>query len=168
MGIIGAAHGVRGEVRLKSYTADPSAIAAYGPLQDEAGTRTFEFEALRLLRDDLFVARLKGVADRNAAEALGQTRLYMPRDRLAPLQEEEFLHADLIGLRVETPAGLALGIVVAVQNFGGGDLLEIAPPAGETLLLAFTRVNVPLVDLANGRLVVEPPTEISGENHSGD
>ena len=161
--MIGAAHGVRGEVRVKSYTSEPSAIAAYGPLHDETGTRAFEFEALRRLRDDLFVARFKGVADRQTAEALTNTGLYMPRERLAPLAEEEFFHADLIGLTAETTAGAALGTVVAVQNFGASDVLEIAPPEGETLLVAFTRATVPLVDVAGGRLVVDRPQEVPGE-----
>jgi 16S rRNA processing protein RimM len=164
VGIIGAAHGVRGEVRVKSYTAEPSAIAGYGRLQNAEGTRAFEFEALRLLRDNLFVARIQGVADRNAAEALANTELYVPRDRLVPLAEEEFLHADLIGLKAETRGGTLIGTVVAVQNFGAGDLLEIAPSAGETLFVAFTRMNVPVVDVAGGRLVVEPPHEISRES----
>jgi 16S rRNA processing protein RimM len=163
VGVIGAAHGVRGEVRVKSYTSEPSAIATYGPLHDETGTRSFEFEALRPLRNDLFVARFKDVADRRAAEALTNTGLYVSRDRLAPLGEEEFLHADLIGLRAETPAGTCLGAVAAVQNFGAGDVLEIAPPEGETLLVAFTRASIPLVDLAGGRLVVDLPREVPGE-----
>jgi 16S rRNA processing protein RimM len=167
VGMIGAAHGVRGEVRVKSYTREPSAIAAYGPLHDEGGTRSFEFEALRPLRGDLFVARFKDVGDRRTAAALVNTGLYVSRDQLAPLAEEEFLHADLIGLRAETTAGAYLGAVVAVQNFGAGDLLEIAPPEGETLLVAFTRASVPLVDLAGGRLVVDLPRELRGERSEG-
>jgi 16S rRNA processing protein RimM len=163
VGVIGAAHGVRGAVRVKSYTSEPSAIAAYGPLHDETGTRSFEFEALRPLRDDLFVARFKGVADRQTAEALAHTGLYMPRDRLPLLEEEEFFHADLIGLMAETTAGAALGTVVAVRNFGAGDILEIAPPEGETLLVAFTKATVPVVDLAGRRLVVDRPQEVPGE-----
>lgn len=168
VGVIGAAHGVRGEVRVKSYTGEPSAIAAYGPLHDATGTRIFEFEALRPLRDDLFVARFKNVGDRQTAEMLTNTSLYVSRDRLAPLAEEEFLHADLIGLKAETAAGDSLGIVVAVQNFGAGDVLEIAPIEGETLLVTFTRVNVTLVDLAGSRLVVELPREVPAEPSEGD
>jgi 16S rRNA processing protein RimM len=163
VGIIGAAHGVRGEVRLKSYTGEPSAIATYGSLHDEAGTRLFEFEALRPLRDDLFVARFKNISDRRSAEALTNTRLYVSREKLAPVGEEEFLHVDLIGLKAETKAGAGLGIIAAVHNFGAGDLLEIKPPEGETLFVAFTRANVPLVDLAGGRLVVVLPHETAGE-----
>lgn len=163
VGVIGAAHGLRGDVRVKSYTGDPSAIGFYGPLHDAAGTRAFEFETLRHLRDDVFVARFKGVGDRSAAEALVNTSLYAARERLAPVEEEEFLHADLIGLAAETAAGEKLGRVVAVQNFGAGDLIEIAPPAGETLLVPFTRAIVPLVDLANGRVVVDLPHEVVGE-----
>jgi 16S rRNA processing protein RimM len=168
VGAFGAAHGVRGEVRVKSYTADPAAIAGYGPLRDQAGTRTFEIEALRPLRDDLFVARIKDVRDRNSAEALANIGLYISRDRLDPLDDDEFLHADLIGLRAETPEGVVVGTIIAVHNFGAGDLLEIAPPAGETQLRAFTRANVPQIDLDGGRAIVHLPVETTGEERQAD
>ena len=158
VGIFGSPHGIRGEVRLKSYTADPAAIGGYGPLHDENGTRSFLLEALRPTGKDMLVARVKGVTDRNAAEALNGVQLFAPRDAMPPLEEEEFYHADLIGLGVETETGEMLGSVVALHNFGAGDILEIAPsPDAQdktTAMLAFTRALVPLVDVAGDRIVV--------------
>jgi 16S rRNA processing protein RimM len=160
VGVFGAAHGVRGEVRLKSYTADPADIAAYGPLCDAGRARSFEILSLRPIRDDLFVARVSGISDRNAAAALTNVTLYVPRDRLPAPQEDEFYHADLVGLRAETADGGCVGHVVAVQNFGAGDLLEIAvTESRETLLVPFTKAVVPVIDVAAGRVVVVPPAE---------
>ena len=158
VGVFGAAHGIRGEVRLKSYTADPAAIATYGPLFDASGTRSFMMEKLRPAGKDMFVAQVKGLGDRSAAEALNGTQLYVPRDILPDPEEEEFYHADLIGLRVESERGEVLGSVVALHNFGAGDILEIAPPPDAqekaTAMLPFTRAMVPVVDVAGGRVVV--------------
>ena len=154
VGVIGAAHGIRGEVRVKSFTGDPAAIAAYGPLATEDGRRTLEVLSFRPLKDDMGVIRLKGVEDRTAAEALTNLRLFIDRERLPAPDDDEFYHADLIGLRAETTSGVALGHVIALQNFGAGDLVEIAPPHGETLLVPFTKVFVPEVDMAGGRIVV--------------
>jgi len=156
--VVGA-HGVRGLVRIKSFTEAPGDIAAYGPLSDEAGARSF---AVRVTGEakGAILAAIAGVADRDAAEALKGTRLYVDRAALpVPVDAEEFYHADLIGLMAEDRAGRALGRVVAVHNFGAGDLLEIAPEGGQSLLLPFTKAAVPEVDLAGGRLVVEPPAE---------
>ena len=155
---IGAAHGVRGEVRLRSFTQEPSDVTSYGPLESEDGARRFEIEALRPAKDH-FVARLKGVADRDAAEALTNIRLYVPRDRLPPTEDDEtFYHADLIGLAAVTEGGAPLGTVTAVHNFGAGDVIEIAPAGGgEALLVPFTDTNVPAIDVAAGRMVVVPP-----------
>jgi len=165
VGGIGAAHGVNGEVRLTSFTEDPKAIGAYGPLTDARGARQFEIVALRPLRDNLFVARLKGVLTREAAEALNNTHLHVARDALPATGEDEFYHADLIGLAARNAAGERIGHVVNVLNFGGGDILEIAPArGGETLLLPFTRAAVPVVDLEAREVVVVPPTEIEA-NH---
>jgi 16S rRNA processing protein RimM len=154
---IGAAHGVSGEVRLWSFTADPGAVKNYGPLESHDGTQRFEIEALRAAKDHL-VARLSGVRDRNAAERLTNTKLYVPRDRLPAPEPEEFYHADLIGLRAESQDGMELARVVAVHDFGAGDLLELRPAgASETVLLAFNTTTVPIVDIAGGRIVVDPP-----------
>ena len=159
VGQIGAAHGVRGEVRIKPFTADPLALKSYGPLESEDGARRFEVLSLRPAKE-VVVARLKGVDDRNAAEALRNLRLYVPRERLPAPDEEEFCHADLLGLAVVAPDGRALGSVVAVPNFGAGDLLEIAPAAGgASVFVPFTRAAVPEIDVAGGRVVVDAADE---------
>lgn len=154
---IGAAHGTVGEVRLWSFTARAEDVTAYGPLQTADGTRTFEIEALRSAKDFL-VARLKGVTDRAAAEQLRNTDLYVPRERLPAPEPDEFYHADLIGLEAQDTAGNAIGRVVAVHNFGAGDILEIAPTTGgETVMLPFSTAVVPRVEIAAGRIIVDPP-----------
>jgi len=157
LGQIGAAHGVRGEVRLHSFTADPAAIVSYGPLETEDG-RIVEIEAMRPAKDH-FVARLSGIADRDAAERLKNIKLYVPRERLPePDEPDEFYHADLVGLRVVDRGGAPIGTVVAVHNFGAGDLIEMQPETGsKTELLPFDAATVSEVDLASGRLVVELP-----------
>src|SRR5215470_5677131 len=135
---IGAAHGTSGEVKLWPFTARAEAVAAYGPLETADGTRAFEIEALRRARGFL-VARLKGVTDRAAAERLCNTELYVPRGQLPIPGPEEFYYADLIGLRAEDAAGRTIGVVVAVHNFGAGDILEIAPNmGGDTVMLPFS------------------------------
>src|SRR5277367_6497221 len=156
LGQFGAAHGVRGEVRLHSFTADPAAITSYGPLEGEDG-RVFEIEAMRPAKDH-FVAKVSGVADRNAAELLKNLKLYVPRARLPePDEPDEFYHADLIGLAVVDRAGEKLGTVVAIHNFGAGDLVEVTPEAGgKTELLPFDETHVPMVDIAAGKIVVVP------------
>ncbi len=139
------------------FTARAEAVAAYGPLQTGDGTRAFEIEALRPAKDCL-IARLKGVTDRAAAERLRNTELYVPRERLPALEAEEFYHADLVGLRAEDKAGRAIGVVIAVHNFGAGDILEIAPAAGgETVMVPFSASVVPRVEVAAGRIVVDMP-----------
>jgi len=155
LGQIGAAHGVRGEVRLRSFTSDPAAITRYGPIETEDG-RVLAIESLRPAKDH-FVARLSGIRDRDAARALVNTKLYVPRERLPPAEEpDEFYHADLVGLAVVDPAGNSLGTVVAIHNFGAGDLIEVRPETGgDTELIPFDETNVPVVDVAAGRMVVE-------------
>ena len=155
---IGAAHGLRGEVRLNSFTADPAAVTQYGALADENGTRAFEIENWRLAKGFL-VVRFKGVGDRTAAERLCNLDLYVPRDRLPLPEANEFYHADLIGLRAVGADGNEIGIVVAIHDFGAGDLIEIRPPAGPTMMLPFTETAVPTIDIAGGRIVVVPPKE---------
>ena len=158
---IGAAHGIRGEVKLWSFTEDPMAVAHYGPLETEDGARRFEIEAARPAKDFL-VARLKGVGDRDAAEKLRNTDLFVPRDRLPPIEEADtFYHADLVGLSAVGEDGAALGTVIAIHNFGAGDLIEIAPAGGgEPLLLPFTETVVPTIDMAARKLVIVPPNVI--------
>jgi 16S rRNA processing protein RimM len=151
---------LRGEVRVKSFTAEPAAIASYGPLRSEDG-RVFVLQSARPAggSPDMLIVRVEGVATREAAEALSRTRLYAARERLPPPEDEdEFLAADLVGLDVEDAAGRRLGRIVAVPNYGGGDLLEIAPAAGgPTALLPFAKAFVPVVDPAAGRVVVDAP-----------
>jgi 16S rRNA processing protein RimM len=164
---IGGAHGIRGEVKLKSFTADPMAVKDYGPLTSEDGSASFEIEALRPAKGHL-VARLRGVSDRNAAERLAQLRLFVPRERLPPAGADEFYHVDLIGLAAVTADGTEVGTVVAVHDFGAGDILELRPRAGgATIMLPFTDAFVPVVDLAAGRITVAPPTP-SGEKRGGE
>jgi 16S rRNA processing protein RimM len=159
---IGAAHGVRGEVRLWPFTQDPMAVGNYGPLETEDGARAFEIEALRAGKGFL-VARLAGVADRDAAEALTNLELFVPRDRLPPIEETDTYYlADLTGLAAVGTDGKAIGTVSAVHNFGAGDIIEIAPAdGGAPLMVTFTEAAVPEVDLAAKRIVVAPPAETS-------
>jgi 16S rRNA processing protein RimM len=150
---IGAAHGVRGEVKLWPFTEDPMAVTRYGELSADDG-RSFEIETVRWGKDFL-VARLKGIRDRTAAEQLRNVDLYVPRDRLPKLPDEEYYHADLIGLGVEDHDGTALGTITAVHDFGAGDLLEIQPASGgDTVMVPFTAGTVPVIDIAGGRIVV--------------
>ncbi|WP_298423745.1 ribosome maturation factor RimM [Rhodoblastus sp.] len=158
VGVFGAPHGVRGEIRLKSYMQDPLSIADYGALADEAG-RAHEIVSARPLKDDMLVVRVKGVSDRDAAQKLTNQQLYLARETLPAPEDDEFYCRDLIGLRAETPEGEPLGVIVAVPNYGAGDILEIAPPAGETLLFPFTRAVVPEIDIAGGKVIVVPPAE---------
>ena len=156
---IGAAHGVRGEVRLKPFTADPLSVTRYGPLESEDGRR-FEVEAARPAKD-MLVARLKGVSDRNAAEALKNVRLYVARERLPQPADDEFYHADLVGLAAQRRDGAVFGVVKAVHNFGAGDILEIEPArGGATVMVPFSEAVVPVVDVAGGRIVIEPPDAV--------
>jgi 16S rRNA processing protein RimM len=164
LGRFGAPQGVRGEIRVKSYTAEPQAIAAYGPLTDEAGARRFVVKAVRPLRDDMIVARVEGMSTREAAAALTGVELYARRSQLPPPGPDEFYYSDLIGLEAVTPEGEALGRVTALLNHGAGDIMEIAPAdGGETRLLPFTRQVAPEIDFAAGRIVIVPPAEIEGE-----
>ena len=159
VGRFGAPQGVRGEIRIKSYTADPLGVGDYGPLSDETGARAFEIERLRPLKDDMVVAKIKGLADRDAAGALTGVSLYVSREKLPPPDEDEFYIADLVGLAAVSPAGEAIGVVKNVLNFGAGDILEIAPAAGETLMLPFTKEVAPSIDFAGGKIVVARPAE---------
>jgi 16S rRNA processing protein RimM len=165
VGVIVGAHGVRGAVRVKPFTAEPASVGAYGPVEDEAGTRRFE---LRVVGEGkgVVIATMKGVEDRNAAEALRGLRLYVARAALPAPAADEFYHADLIGLEAVTPAGVPLGRVRAVHDFGAGDSLELDLATGGTLLVPFTKAAVPEVDVAVGRLVVDPPEELSAPSPS--
>jgi 16S rRNA processing protein RimM len=160
---IGAAHGVRGAVKLWTFTEDPFAVKAYGPLRTKDGARSFEVATAREAKGHL-VATFKGVATREDAERLNGIELYVTREKLPATDENEYYHADLIGLAAVTPADEPLGRVIAIHNFGAGDIIEIAPLHGATLLLPFTNAVVPSVDLANGRVVIALPEEIDGDD----
>ena len=156
VGRIAGAHGIRGWVRITSYTEEPEGVAAYGPVSDEKGERMFELEIMRMAKAQV-VARIPGVTDRNAAEALRGMRLFVPRAALPQPDSDEFYFEDLIGLAVETAAGVSLGRVLSVQDFGTGPLLEVGHTRGATVLVPFTRDVVPVVDLAAGRIEIDPP-----------
>ena len=159
---IGAAHGVRGAVKLWTFTEDPLAVTRYGPLATKDGARQFEVTSAREAKGYL-VATLKGVATREEAERLNGVELFVAREKLPVASENEYYHADLIGLAAVTASDEPLGRVVAIHNFGAGDIIEIAPPQGATMLLPFSNAVVPTVDLASGRVVIELPGEIEDE-----
>ena len=164
MGVFGAPQGVRGEIRVKSLTGEPSAIGAYGPLSNSSRTRSFAFESLRWLKDDMLVARVTGISTRDAAEAVKGVEIFARRDQLPPPNEDEFYYDDLVGLDAVDATGARIGRVVSLRNHGAGDVLEITPVGGgETLLLPFTKEVVPLVDFDGDRIVIESPREVEGD-----
>src|SRR5271163_2665194 len=160
---IGAAHGVRGAVKLWTFTEDPMAVTAYGPLLTKDGARKFEVATAREAKGHL-VATLKGIATREEAERLNGIELYIAREKLPATDEDEYYHADLIGLTAVSAANEPIGRVTAIHNFGAGDIIEIAPPHGATMLLPFTNAVVPTVDLAGGHVVIVLPDEIDGDD----
>lgn len=163
LGHIAGAHGVRGEVLIKPYTADPAAITAYGALTDRDGARIYALVSARVT-DKGVIARVAGVSDRTAAEALRGTGLYVARDQLPPPNADEFYHVDLLGMRAVDAALADLGEVTAILNYGAGDILEITPAdGGKAALVPFTRDAVPELDFAAGRILVSLPPEILAE-----
>ena len=157
LGVIAGAHGIRGEVKLKSFTANPADIASYGALSDEAGGRLFEILAIKPAKDAL-IARLAGVEDRTAAEALKGTKLFVPRERMPAPDQDDYYHADLIGLDAVDASGNHFGTVLGVENYGAGDLLDIGDDTASELL-PFTKAFVPEIDLAARRIVIAPPDD---------
>jgi len=158
---IGAPHGIRGDVKLHAFTEDPMAVTRYGPLEAEDRLRRFEILAVRPAKGGL-VARFAGIEDRDAAQRIGNVRLFVPRERLPALNDDEtFYHADLIGLAAFGPDGAELGTVAAVHDFGAGDLLELKRGSGPSALVPFTKVHVPVVDVASRRVIVDMPDEFS-------
>lgn len=165
VGAVAGSFGVRGEVRLKSFCAEPEDIASYGPLTDEGGKFSWTVKLTRPVKGG-FAARLSGVTSKEAAEALRGTRLYAPRENLPNLPDDEFYHADLIGLTVVDTGGETLGRIKAVLNHGAGDLLEIAVKGQkQPVLLPFTVANVPTVDLAAGKVIADPPDGLFSEGN---
>ncbi|MEO0911823.1 MAG: ribosome maturation factor RimM [Pseudomonadota bacterium] len=158
VGAIAGAFGVRGEVRLKSFCADPEAIEEYAPLTTEDGQRSFTIKITRPIKNGL-AARLGGITTKEQGDSLKGTRLYAPRERLPALPDDEFYHADLIGLDVFDTGGTSLGRIRSVYDHGAGDILEIQRPGAQPLLLPFTREAVPTVDLTTRRVIADPPPE---------
>ena len=163
---IGAPHGVRGAVKLWTFTEEPLAVKRYGPLSTKDGARQFEVMHAREAKGHL-VATLKGIATREDAERLNGIELYVAREKLPDTDEDEYYHADLIGLAAVTVANEPIGRVTAIHNFGAGDIVEIAPPHGAPMLLPFTNAVVPTVDLGGGRVVIVLPDEIDGDDPTG-
>lgn len=160
VGRFGAPHGVRGEIRLQSFTGDPHAIKRFFPLVDASGARSFALLGLRHVRDSNFVARISGISDRNGAETLTNLDLYADRDKFPETAPDEFYAIDLIGLDVFLESGEKAGIILDMVNYGAGDILEVKPPSGDTLLIPFTRAAVPHIDLTARRIVIAPPPEV--------
>lgn len=154
VGVVTGAHGLKGLVRVKPFTETPEGVAAYGPVESEDGERRYELAVANRTGKGQVLVRIDGVATREAADALKGERFYVGRDRLPPPDEDEYYHADLIGLRADLPDGTVLGTVRAIYAFGAGDVVEIADPDGKLLTAPFTRAAVPEVDLAGGRIVV--------------
>jgi 16S rRNA processing protein RimM len=159
IGVIVGAHGVRGEVKIKSFTAAAADVAAYGPVTDEAGTRRLKLKPVGEAKGTV-VARIDGIADRNAAEALKGLRLYISRTALPDTGEDEFYCADLIGLPLQLRDGSAYGRIKSVEDFGAGDVVEIALEAGGTEFQPLTRRIFPVLDPKAGRAVIEPPAVV--------
>jgi len=157
LGAVAGAYGVRGEVRLKSFCAVPEAIAQYGPLTTEDG-RSFDVTLTRPI-SGAYAARLSGVTTKEAADALKGARLHVSRDRMPPPDDEEYYHADLIGVAVFDTGGVRIGEIKAVQDHGAGDILEVSRPGLPELLVPFTRATVPTIDLEADRIIIDPPDE---------
>lgn len=158
LGEIVGVHGIKGDLIVRSYTEAPDAIGDYGPLSDEAGERTFDVSVVRSGPQGV-VARIAGVLDRTAAEALRGTKLYVDRAQLPAAEDNQYYHADLIGLAAVDPDGHAFGRIVAVHNYGAGDFVEVATNAGDRLLVPFTDACIPVIDLGEGRATVIAPAE---------
>jgi 16S rRNA processing protein RimM len=156
VGVVTGPQGVRGAVRVKSFTEDPADVAAYGPVEDEAGQRRFELRVVGNAKG-VVVAKIAGLDDRDAAERLKGTRLYVQRSALPAPEEDEYYHSDLIGLPMALRDGTVFGTVRAVHDYGAGVSLEVAHRGGQLVMVQFTRAIVPVVDIAAGRLVIEPP-----------
>ncbi|MCX5514106.1 16S rRNA processing protein RimM [Kaistia algarum] len=168
LGQFGAAHGIRGEVKVNAYTEDPLGLADYGPLTMGDG-RVVEITNLRA-QGEAIIARVKGIGDRNGAETLRNQKLFVDRALLPALDEEDdFYHADLIGLEAELEDGTAFGRILAVQNFGAGDLIEVEPAGGgRSFYLPFTRAVAPVVDIRGKRIVIVPPPEVEAREEGGE
>jgi 16S rRNA processing protein RimM len=158
------AQGLKGAVKVKLFTEAPQAIPSYGPLRDAQG-RKYEITAFRAAKPGEAVISFAGIDNRTAAEALKGVELFVEREALPATAEEEFYHADLIGLEAQDSEGRVLGKVVAIHNYGAGDVVEIIRPDSDSVLLAFTRETVPTIDIAGGRIVVAVPEDDEDNDH---
>jgi 16S rRNA processing protein RimM len=161
--IIGA-QGLKGAVKVKLFTEAPDGLSRYGALKDKHGKR-FEITAFRPAKDDTAVISFSGIDDRNQAEALKGIELFVAREQLPATEEDEFYHADLIGLEAQDSEGRVLGKIAAIHNYGASDVVEIIRSDGDSVLLAFTRETVPVIDIANGRVIVAVPEEDEDTDH---
>ncbi|HTT83895.1 MAG TPA: ribosome maturation factor RimM [Rhizomicrobium sp.] len=166
LGVVIGAQGLGGEVRVKTFTETPEHLSVYGPLRTEQG-RVLEIAATRAVKGGTLVVRFKGVEDRSAAEALANLRLFVPRNALPATEQDEFYHADLIGLRAQDSEGRVLGEIRAIHNYGAGDVIEILRADGSALLLPFTRDFVPRIDLPNKFVVISEPADPEAEEERG-
>lgn len=165
LGVVIGAQGLKGEVKVKTFTESPGKLGAYGPLHAKDG-KSFRVTSVRETKDGAVIS-LEGVTDRSTAEALKGTELYVPRSALPKADPDEFYHADLIGLRAEDTEGRAMGIVRALHNFGAGDVIELVRDDGDEVFLPFTREVAKEIDLEGGRIVIAAPEEIeAGEKGS--
>jgi 16S rRNA processing protein RimM len=164
LGAVAAAHGISGEVKVKTFTATPESLGAYGPLATEDG-RAFVIVSLRASRNDEAIVRFEGIADRNAAEGLKGAQLYVSRASFPEPEKGDFYQTDLLGLKVEDAGGAHLGTVSRVHNFGAGDVIEIELLNGESELVPFTDAFVPVVDIDGGRIVAELPRYADDGDH---
>tara|TARA_B100000315_G_scaffold242839_1_gene265518 strand:- start:5916 stop:6485 length:570 start_codon:yes stop_codon:yes gene_type:complete len=167
VGVVTGPHGLQGAVKIKSFTADPKDVAAYGPVTNKSGEQRFDIHVIRANKKGL-VAELSGVNDRNAAEAVQGTELYVSRDKLPELDEDEFYYSDLIGLPVEHINGEEIGVVSLVDNYGAGEVMEVELKDGGTEMYLMSRDVVPEIDLENRRIVVNPPTEVYADKGHAD
>lgn len=163
---ITGAHGTRGDVVLRTYTAEPGSLSSYGPLSDANRSRAFSLSVVRVTNKGT-VVHIEGINDRTHAEALRGSKLYVARERLPATNENEFYHADLVGLRAVAPDGTELGEIVAAHNFGGGDLLELKPASGKaTEYIPFRDEWVPMIDIASGTITINVPASTDDERNS--
>lgn len=168
LGEITGVHGIRGDVLVRAYTATPEAIASYGPLTDQSGTKTFSLTVVRVTEKGI-VAKINGITDRTAAEALRGTKLFITRDQLPKPEAAEYYHADLVGLNAVSENGDELGKIISVQNFGAGDLLELKPLSGSASeFIPFEDEWVPRVDLDAGIVVINRPQLSDADEPSED
>ncbi len=155
MGVVHSAHGIKGHIKIKVFASSTASFMAYNRFTDKAGKRSFVFKYIGLFKEDIVVAELKGLQNRNQAEELKGVELYIAREQLPPPEEEEYYYQDLIGLRVQSQAGDLLGNVISVYNFGSGDLIEVnLSKSQEVVVLPFTKEAVPQISIPEGCLII--------------